>query len=323
VFATLSLPVRLGPLSIPPWLILVLIALAVMSIAAKLLYRREPEIGRRAVDAVQGGLLVGFGAWKLSVLITKPMRILESPLNLLYLPGGTFGVILGLIGAGVYIAFRITRYQRQTPEVEIDSAVDEDALDKAPGNHARPTIGLLRAILVVAAVGIGVFILGAAAWPRGGSGSDGSMIASRLPTVGSPAVPFTLETMEGKTVSLTSYEGRSVVVNFWATWCPPCRAEVSEFIDFHAEYGGDEDGPVILAVNMTTGEKWERDVTDFIEEYGITFTVLMDRTGRVSENYGVQAIPTTIIVSPDGSIGAVKVGAADAAWLRRNTVADR
>src|SRR5690625_3691238 len=119
--------------------------------------------------------------------------------------------------------------------------------------------------------------------------------------VGDTAPNFTLETLEGEEVKLSDYRGQKVLLNFWATWCPPCRAEMPDMQKYHEEDAEDSD-TVILAVNLTDTEKSESDVDEFLDEYGITFSILSDEKSHIANMYSAQALPTSYLINEDGSI---------------------
>jgi len=124
--------------------------------------------------------------------------------------------------------------------------------------------------------------------------------------IGDLAPDFELVTMDGETVRLSDYRGERVFVNFWATWCPPCRAEMPDMQKLYAE----QEVPVeILAVNLTETEGNEENVVDFIADYGLTFPILMDRDSEVSDKYKVQAYPTSYMIDSKGRISFVAPGA--------------
>lgn len=136
-----------------------------------------------------------------------------------------------------------------------------------------------------------------------GDGADENLGLER----GDTAPDFTLETMEGEEVKLSDYRGQKVLLNFWATWCPPCRAEMPDMQKYHEEDAEDSD-TVILAVNLTDTEKSESDVDEFLDEYGITFSILSDEKSHIANMYSAQALPTSYLINEDGSIHNVAVG---------------
>lgn len=133
--------------------------------------------------------------------------------------------------------------------------------------------------------------------------------------VGQRAPQFELETTEGQPVSLADYAGQQVILNFWATWCPPCREELPELIEF-----GEDTGIPVLGVNATKNERLgKRDVDAFLQEVPVSFPILLDETGTVEKTYRVVALPTTYVIGPDGIITAKQVGPVDFDWLHDRT----
>ncbi|QKY71400.1 redoxin domain-containing protein [Lentibacillus sp. CBA3610] len=123
-------------------------------------------------------------------------------------------------------------------------------------------------------------------------------------SVGQIAPDFTLETLEGETVQLSDYRGQRVIVNFWATWCPPCRAEIPDFQKLYENKDVE-----ILAVDLTETETSIEDVRAFVKEYDMTFPVPMDENSDVSETYQVMAYPTSYMIDSSGHIQYVAMGA--------------
>lgn len=121
---------------------------------------------------------------------------------------------------------------------------------------------------------------------------------------GDLAPDFKLETIEGEEVRLSDYRGEKVLLNFWATWCGPCRAEMPDMQKYHEE----DDDAVILAVNLTETEKSSTGVDEFLDEYGIDFTILSDKNTVVSNIYKAQALPTSYLINTEGRIHNIAVG---------------
>jgi peroxiredoxin len=116
-------------------------------------------------------------------------------------------------------------------------------------------------------------------------------------------VQFSLPLLPGGNAALSAYKGKVVVLNFWATWCPPCRAEMPSMETFYRRFKSQ--GLEILAVD---GGEDAATVRQFIQQNGYTFPVLLDRDNAVNSRYGVSAIPTTYILDRNGSIIATVVG---------------
>ncbi|MHB2154613.1 TlpA family protein disulfide reductase [Calditrichota bacterium GD2] len=123
-----------------------------------------------------------------------------------------------------------------------------------------------------------------------------------------PEAPaFTLNDLNGNEVSLSDFKGKVVFVNFWATWCPPCRKEIPAFIELIDKYG--DDGFVILGVAVDPREFQNVDkVKPFAKEMGINYPVVYDTKG-VSQLYGgIRSIPTTFVINREGKVVGRIVG---------------
>ena len=117
------------------------------------------------------------------------------------------------------------------------------------------------------------------------------------------APDFELTNLEGEEVSLSDYRGQYVILNFWATWCPPCREEIPDLNQFHEE---NKKEFVVLAVNL--GEAKQK-VRQFISYGGYTFPVLLDKGKEIGREYKISAIPTSYFINPQGKIKYIKKGA--------------
>jgi len=120
---------------------------------------------------------------------------------------------------------------------------------------------------------------------------------------GKLAPNFLLETLDGKEMRLSDLRGQPVVINFWATWCQPCRKEVPELVAAYNSYR--ERGLVILGVNLQEGKGIVR---PFAEDFGMNFPILIDRDGEVGDEYRVLCLPTTYFVDRDGVVRSVFTG---------------
>ena len=128
------------------------------------------------------------------------------------------------------------------------------------------------------------------------------------------APDFEVLDMDGNTVRLSDFIGKPVVVNFWATWCPPCRSELPGFDSLCAEYG---DRVVFLMVDMTDGSNdTVESVKSFVKDSGYTFPVYFDTEFSAADAYGINAIPVTVFVRADGSLFTQQVGAMQESILR-------
>lgn len=115
---------------------------------------------------------------------------------------------------------------------------------------------------------------------------------------GVTAPDFSLVSLDGRKVSLSEFRGKAVLLNFWATWCPPCKVEMPWFVDLQRQYG--KDGLVVLGVAMDDSEP--ATIAKFASSMGVNYPVLLG-TDKVSDDYGdVQYLPTTFYIGRDGMI---------------------
>jgi peroxiredoxin len=154
-------------------------------------------------------------------------------------------------------------------------------------------------------VTLGLLFLGKAATPS--ERLFEAMGMAKLP--GKPATDFTLPDLDGKQVSLHQYRGKMVFLNFWATWCIPCREEMPAMEHLHQTF--QSQGLAVLAVNLK--ERPEQ-VKAFFDQHRLSFTALLDTSGSVFRDYQVMGLPTTYLISREGTLLARGVGARD--WTR-------
>lgn len=122
-----------------------------------------------------------------------------------------------------------------------------------------------------------------------------------------PAIDFTVYTEDGISVNLSDYYGEPIVVNFWATWCGPCKSELPAFEKLSNEYINEV---TFMMVNLTDGaQETIPGVTDFIKKNGYTFPVYFDTEMDAALTYGVYSIPATLFIDADGNIVASQLGA--------------
>ncbi|HUV43418.1 MAG TPA: TlpA disulfide reductase family protein [Dehalococcoidales bacterium] len=135
-------------------------------------------------------------------------------------------------------------------------------------------------------------------------GSESGPASSGMAELDKPAPDFTLKDLDGNTVRLSDLRGKVVFLNFWATWCPPCRAEMPDIEKVHRKYR-DRD-VVVLGIDLRESVSTVR---AFIGEGGYTWTFLLDTTGKVGSMYQVRGIPASYFIDRKGVIRAVAIGA--------------
>ncbi len=125
------------------------------------------------------------------------------------------------------------------------------------------------------------------------------------PQKGFSAPDFILQDLEGNQYQLSSFMGEKVIVNIWASWCKPCQYEMPALQKIHEKYS--DQGLVLLAVNNTYQDNYSN-VVDFVSANNLTFPILMDLDGNVSQLYQVQALPSTFFIDRNGKISEIIIG---------------
>ncbi len=144
-------------------------------------------------------------------------------------------------------------------------------------------------------------------------GRDNSASAQDIPTEnavmeapsnGKMAPDFALTSTDGKTIRLSDFRGKVVVLDFWATWCPPCKAEIPDFIRLYSQYKND--GFQMLGVSLDQGGL--SDVKPFMKDYGINYPIMMGDNQVVAAYGGIRGIPTTFVIDKKGYVRAAFEG---------------
>jgi cytochrome c biogenesis protein CcmG/thiol:disulfide interchange protein DsbE len=122
-----------------------------------------------------------------------------------------------------------------------------------------------------------------------------------------PAPQFNLQDTSGKPVKLSDYKGKVVILDFWATWCPPCRAEIPNFVDLQKQYG--KQGLAVIGVSLDQGDV--ADVVGFAKAQGINYPILMGNQDVAAAYGGIEAIPATFVIDQSGNVVGRHVGFTD------------
>jgi peroxiredoxin len=193
-----------------------------------------------------------------------------------------------------------------------------EPLESRPNGSARPQVDRLRrtavAVLVIGAIVAAIWWLESrddAGVSPGGERYGPIALPAALhtadvkvaPEQGSLAPDFLLESLDGNEVRLSEYRGQPVVLNFWATWCAPCRKEIPQFVDAYERFR--EDGLVIVGVNLQEGKSIAR---GYVEDYGMQFPVAIDVDGEVGDAYRLLGLPVTYFIDRDGVVRGVFTG---------------
>lgn len=213
------------------------------------------------------------------------------------------------------------------PAMPPDDTAERSAVVAKPGTDPRRW-ALTLSVLVV--VGAAIWYLESSRGPPFVNGSDAGDAAQSVddipasttgfvsfesrgiklgaaggsaPQIGQPAPDFTLLDLEGRPVSLSGFRGSTVLMNFWATWCPPCRKEFPELVRLYDRNAGR--GLVVLSVDL---QERPEIVRRFAEGFGARFPIVIDQKGDVGGQYRLLGLPTTLFIDADGILRAQHVG---------------
>jgi cytochrome c biogenesis protein CcmG, thiol:disulfide interchange protein DsbE len=144
-----------------------------------------------------------------------------------------------------------------------------------------------------------------AVWMLSGRTAEPALPA--VAEVNRPAPNFTLPALGGGEVRLEDYRGKVVLVNFWGTWCEPCKEETPDLQQAYARL--EQQGLVVIGVNLWNqeGRDAEQKVQAFVEQYGMQYPVALDTQGDAASDYRLYPIPTSYFIDPAGNIRYIKV----------------
>ena len=195
----------------------------------------------------------------------------------------------------------------ETTDTPVDDGVS-DAEESPP-----PVVSGLRrtrkVLWIAVAVAVPVFLLVLVL----ANGEPAATRAVKSPLVGKPAPAIEGTTVDGRSASLAELEGKWVVVNFFATWCVPCRQEHPELIRFAESHQASGDAAVLAVVYSDNAQA----VREFRDKEGGTWPMLTDPKGRIALDYGVSGIPESFLISPEGTVVAKLLGGVRAPELDR------
>lgn len=139
---------------------------------------------------------------------------------------------------------------------------------------------------------------------------DSRILEQIIPQIGQPAPDFSFTMPDGSVAKLSDYRGQKVILNFWASWCPPCKAEMPDIQRVYDAHKSD--GVVVLAINS---KEDLATVQQFISTMGVSFTVITNESGDISQQYGALGLPTTFFINSDGTVNNLRKGIMDEAFI--------
>lgn len=269
--------IRIGPFTIPVLLLMAVLALLSGSLTVVFIFKKNRQIRSRFFDTLSSVLIIVLVTWKLFPL-GHNIELIKNPLALLYAPGGMPGIITGIILGLGYYGLKTVKTAR----------------------NSRKTFLFILLTFTASSVVSGILL----------STAYNSLNPRETKK---QAYIFSAENTDGKELTLNDFAGKTVILNFWATWCPPCRGELPLLTSFAGNLPSDT---VLLGINATSSEKSRETVAAFADEEGINFPVLFDPDGRIAAAYSIKTLPTTIIISKGGDITERRTGAVDLYWLK-------
>ena len=242
--------------------------------------KTKPSAERdNVVSTAFNAVLLWLLVWKGSMLLFQPTEVFANPSSLLYFSGGVKGKWLASAIAAAYLLLKLFKFKVSKKE----------------------TLELMTIMVLSSFV---VFVLVEESFKLVGSGA--TQVGSGIQK-GQFAPDFDLTDMNGNRVNLSDFRGSIVFLNFWATWCPPCKAEMPHMERIHKNYK--DKGVAVLAVNVTTTEGKLSDVKGFVTKMGLTFPIVLDIEGVVNKQYQIMAYPTTFMIDKQGVIRQRFLGA--------------
>lgn len=337
--------IQIGSLAImSKWVILGIGLIAGLLVARIWSAKTETKaVTKNLFNLLSNSIFIGFLAWKGSLLLLDPKLVIKSPMSLLYFTGGTKGLMIALVITLLYFLYHLKKRTvqpllliRSMLIVSFATVMVYDLLALfwlqehvflhfiksmsafflllltfyRKGQQKKEVLHVIKkAALIVGLTGLIVWEVNShlsfANPPEEAKTVELKVGISE----GQLAPDFTLKTVSGEEMKLSAFRGKKVILNFWASWCPPCKAEMPHMQEFYVD--NKESNAVLLSVNLTTAEKKSSDVAKFVEEYELTFPVMLDERGEIGQIYQAYAIPTSYLIDSKGIVRKKIVGPMD------------
>jgi peroxiredoxin len=326
--------ISIGPFSFHGPLLLWITFGAAGFLAIRYRFARHPSVDRIR-SAFFTGSVLWLLVWKGSLVVIDLPGVIAAPSSLLYFDGGVRGQWAASLIALVWVA--ISLYRAKLPAGEIYHLIGVYCLFGHAAYRiataASGRLGWLDASLLYALAACALYGMLYQAWhrkiPRGRWATQAILLgavtvllvsaiaeqsgARKAPGLGEAGQALTLETADGQPIRLSDFTGSVVVLNFWATWCPPCRAEMPSMQLLHERIANSE--AAVLAVNVTATERDTGAASRFMKEREFTLPLALDPTGETMKAYNIRAYPTTYVLDRKGIVHEIFEGAVHHAVL--------
>ncbi|MDR4889507.1 redoxin domain-containing protein [Fredinandcohnia sp. QZ13] len=337
--------IQIGSLAImTKWIILGIGIITGLLVARFWLAKTQTkEITKAILNLLTNGIFIGFLSWKGSLILLEPKLVIKSPMSLLYFTGGTKGFVIAFVITLLYLLYHLKKGTvhsilliRSILITSFTTLMTYDLLalfwlQEQVVLHFIKSMGAFflvlltfyyrgpqkkevfhlfkKAALIVGLTGLIVWTINSNisfATPK----EEVETVENKVGiSEGQLAPDFTLKTINGEELTLSAFRGKKVILNFWASWCPPCKAEMPHMQEFYVE--NKDSNIVLLSVNLTTAEKKSSDVAKFVDEYELTFPVMLDEKGDIGQTYQAYAIPTSYLIDSKGVVRKKVVGPMD------------
>jgi peroxiredoxin len=317
-----SLPIKMV------WLAILGSTLVAYGILALKLKNEDDK--KQLLEVLSNTVVLFWFVWKFSYVLLHPLLTVKQPFNLLYFNGGETGIAVGIIVAVLYLLWTAGKRNLEKSRVFYCAVLGLTlAFAVYYGAHYFSDTLLADGLISLFFIVLSFYLYTAGAFqPRKTlvsilvtalffavltngpfSGEKNNHTAVETSTsglkLGNRAPDLKLQTLDGKTMKLSNLQGKVVLLNFWATWCPPCRAEMPEMVRFYNDHSSEK--IEILAVNLTDSDS-VKDVKKFAEQYKLSFPILLDPDGKIGNTYKTVTIPTTFVIDANGFIKQKHIG---------------
>jgi peroxiredoxin len=327
--------VQWGPLSLNGPLLLI-ITFGLGGWLAVWLSERSKPHAEAVTSTLLSASILWLVVWKGSLIFIDPMGMINHPISLLYFDGGILGRWLASVVSIAYVIFTLLR-QKVSKAILVQSLLTYLIAGFAIFQTVALLFGQIRwtspAFLLAIAIALiyTLFRIMNTRFVWQMVIITGGILMIAFTIAGQPAVPAStdlgerapelqLQTTDGDTVLQSDVQGQWLVLNFWATWCPPCRAEMPSMQTLHERYAeerNEEESVRVIAVNLTATESKRGNAEAYMQENNFTLPLWLDTSGQTARAYQIRAYPTTVVLDPDGHIRARFEGAVHHSLLER------